>query len=97
MKKLSKYFAFCAICLGSFIFCSCEKSNADLLKEYQKVAEEIVTAIKDDNTAKINKLSEKGEKLEKELDQRDLTESEKEEKAIIEAEIFSSLIDFEGA
>lgn len=91
MKKLSKYYALGALFLGSFVFCACEKSNKDLLKDYQKVSEEIVSAIKDRDLNKVQKLSEKGEKIEKELDERDLSDSEKEEKAEIEAEMISSL------
>ena len=93
MKKLSKYYALGALFLGSFIFCACEKSNADLLNDYQKLTEEMVSAIQDKDLVKIQKLSEKGEKLEKELNERDLTDSEKEQMAEIEAEMLRSLSD----
>ena len=91
MKKLSKYYVFCALFLGSFIFFACEKSNKDLLKDYQKISEEMVSAIEDGNLDKARKLSEKGEKIDKELGERDLSDSEKEEKQEIEAEMFSAL------
>lgn len=91
MKKLSKYLGFCALFVGSFAFCACEKSNDDLLKDYQKVSEEIVSAIHDGNLDKAKKLSEKGEKIDKELGERDLTESEKEKKAEIEAEMIKAI------
>lgn len=91
MKKLSKYYALGALFLGSFIFCACEKSNKDLLKDYQEVSEEMVSAIKDKDLNKVQKLSKKGEKIEKELGERDLSESEKEEKAKIEAGMMSSV------
>lgn len=93
MKKLSKYYALCALFLGSFIFCACEKSNKDLLKDYQNLSQEMVSAIEDKDLNKIQKLSEKGEKIEKELCERDLSEYEKEKKAEIEAEMMSSLSD----
>ena len=93
MKKLSKYYVFCALFLGSFVFCACEKSNKDLLKDYQKVSEEVVSAIKDGNLDKAMKLSEKGDKIEKELNERDLSEAEKQEKAEIQAAMISSLSD----
>ena len=93
MKKLSKYYVFCALFLGSFVFCACEKSNKDLLKDYQKVSEEVVSAIKDGNLDKAMKLSEKGDKIEKELNERDLSETEKQEKAEIQAAMISSLSD----
>ena len=91
MKKLIKYCAFCALFLGSFMFYACEKSNKDLLNDYQKVTEEMVSAIKDKDLIKIQKLSEKGEKIEKELGERNLSDSEKEEKAKIEVEMLSAL------
>ena len=93
MKKVSKYYAFCALFLGSFIFYACEKSNQDLLKDYQKVSEEMVSAIQRADLDKAQKLAEKGEKIDKELGERDLSESEKEKKAEIEAEMFSALSD----
>ena len=93
MKKLSKYYALAALFLGSFVFCACEKSNKDLLNDYQKVSEEMVDAIKDKDLNKIQELSKKGETIEKELDERDLSESEKEEKAVIEAGIIKALSD----
>lgn len=91
MKKLNKYYAMGVLFLGSFIFCACEKSNKDLLNDYQKVSEEMVSAIKDRDLNKVQKLSEKGEKIDKELGERDLSESEKEEKAEIEAGMLSAL------
>lgn len=93
MKKLSKYYALAALLLGSFVFCACEKSNKDLLNDYQKVSEEMVDAIKDKDLNKIQELSKKGETIEKELDERDLSESEKAEKAVIEAGIIKALSD----
>ena len=91
MKKLSKYYALCALFLGSFIFCACEKSNKDLLNDYQKLSEEMVSAIQDQDLVKIQKLSEKGEKIDKQLNERDLSDSEKEQKAEIEREITNAL------
>ena len=91
MKKLSTYCALFALLLGSFMFASCEKSNKDLLKDYQKVSEEIVTAIKDGDLIKAKQLSEKGEKIDKELGERELTDSEKEKKAEIEASVVGSI------
>lgn len=93
MRKLSKYFALSALCLGSFLFCACEKSNKDLLKDYKKVTEEMVTAIQDKKLDKIQELSKKGEKIEKELGERELSESEKEEKATIEAQMLEAVAD----
>ena len=93
MKKLSKYYALAALFLGSFVFCACEKSNKDLLNDYQKVSEEMVDAIKDKDLNKIQELSKKGETIEKELDERDLSESEKTEKAVIEAGMIKALSD----
>ncbi|MCH5236616.1 MAG: hypothetical protein J1E95_02315 [Muribaculaceae bacterium] len=91
MKKLSKYCILCTLFLGSFFFCACEKSNKDLLNDYQNVSKEIVSAINNGNLEEAKKLSEKGEKIDKELGERDLSDSEKEEKNEIEAEMISAL------
>lgn len=91
MKKLSKCCAFCALCLASFIFCACEKSNQDLLNDYQDLVTEMADAIENGNLIKVQEISKKGEKIEEELNKRDLSESEKNEKAKIEAEIVSAI------
>lgn len=91
MKNLSMCVALGTLCLSSMVFCSCKKSNEDLLKDYQEVSEEMVSAIEYGQLDEAKKLSEKGEKIDKELRERDLTDSEQEEKAEIEAELMKAL------
>lgn len=56
---------------------SCKKSNADLIKDYESVCKELVTATENGDLAKVATLSEKGMKIEKELSERELTDEEK--------------------
>ena len=80
-----------ALSLGLY---SCAKSNEDLLKDYKNVASELVEASQDGDLKKMEELAKKGEKIDKELNGRDLTDSEKEEKAEIEVEMMRSLTMF---
>ena len=76
-----------SIFLGCAMLTSCSKSNEQLLDEYQKIGKEVVQATKDGDLLKIEKLAKKGESIEKELQSRDLTETEKEKMEEIEYEI----------
>lgn len=71
-------FACAALVMG---MASCKKSNADLIKEYQKVVTEYIEAVKAGDTEKAAKLDKEGEKLQKELEEANLTEEEKAELA----------------
>lgn len=69
--------------LGMFVLClciaSCSKSNGDLIKEYGKICDEIGVAYQKGDMDKVSSLVEKGEKIEKELSERDLTDNEEAE------------------
>lgn len=76
MKKRFFYLIIASIsCMA--MLTSCQKSNADLIKDYEGLCKEIVEATKAGNLVKVATLSEKGAKLEKELSKRTLTDDEK--------------------
>ena len=87
-----------AAVMCSVALTSCSKSNQDLINDYRKTAEEFVQAVKDKDEAKVKKLSDKGENIVKELEKRDLTESEKEEFTQISLEMITGAMGgaFEG-
>ena len=76
MKKIFFYLTIASIS-GMAMLTSCQKSNADLIKDYEGLCKEIVEATKAGNLVKVATLSEKGAKLEKELSERTLTDDEK--------------------
>lgn len=73
------------IACGS-VLVSCKKSNADLIKDYEKVCNEMVEAFKNGDLAKVQKIGEKGAKLEQELKERDLTPEEQQQVATLTLE-----------
>lgn len=84
MKKIVMALACAALVLG---MAACKKSNADLIKEYKKVATEAVEAVKEGDIVKAAKLAQEGQKLEKELQEANLTDEEKAEVAQIALEL----------
>ena len=69
-----------SVCIGSLLTsCGGEKSNMDLINEYKELCSEVSKAIKNGDTNKIPELSKKGEALEKEINERELTDEEKAE------------------
>lgn len=63
-----------SIALAGFMFLtSCSKSKEDLIKEYNKTAEEAVEAVKEHDMEKYTELCKKGTEILKELDTKDLT------------------------
>ncbi|MBP3298271.1 MAG: hypothetical protein J6L73_01160 [Muribaculaceae bacterium] len=64
---------------GTLCLSSCKKSNADLIDEYKELCQEAVDAAKSGDAKKAEEIKEKGEKLQKELEGRDLTDEEKQE------------------
>lgn len=91
MKRLTiVVIAAFALLVGSALT-SCSKSNDDLIKEYKELCSEVATAVKEGDAAKIQELSAKGEKLGKELSQRDLTDEQKAEILNITADYMKEL------
>ncbi|MDE6536220.1 MAG: hypothetical protein K2K82_09480 [Muribaculaceae bacterium] len=68
------------------------KSNEALIKEYQKLCNEMVEAVKNGDEAKLEKISKKGEALEAELEKRDLTAEEKQQMVKIAQEAASTMV-----
>lgn len=89
MKKIFLSVAVCA--MMAIATTSCSKSTPDLLNEYRELGKEVVEATKNGDLVKIQSLAEKGEKIEKELKGRELTDEEKAELAKIETEISSQM------
>lgn len=79
MKKCFMYLLLSAAILLSGGLASCTKSNDTLIKEYKEVCKEVVEAIKKGDREKLITLTEKGQKIEKELNERELTPEQKEE------------------
>ena len=92
MKKRIVTFMMAAAVMCSVALSSCSKSNKDLLNEYRATANEFVEAVKSQDEAKIKSVSEKGDKIVKELRERDLTEEEQKEFASISIEMLSGSI-----
>ena len=82
MKKILCLFAAIALICGVGLT-SCSKSNDKLIEEYSEVCNDITKAVKDGDLVKVGVLAEKGQKIEKELNERDLTDEQKEEVAKI--------------
>lgn len=81
--------------LGMFVVClciaSCSKSNGDLIKEYGEICEEVAEAYKNGDMKKVTSLAEKGDKIEKELIKRDLTDEEQSEVATITLKLANTI------
>lgn len=82
-----------ALIVCSASLTSCKKSNADLIDDYRDLCKEVVEATKDGNLVKVASLAEKGQKLEAELKERDLTDDEKAELLQIEQETAAEAAD----
>ena len=89
MKKKLLSLMMAAGLMCSVALSSCSKSNQDLLNDYRSVANEFVEAVKSKDEAKIKEVSEKGDKIVKELRERDLTEEEQQEFANISLEMLT--------
>lgn len=76
----------------SLCFISCSKSNSALIDEYRSVCKEIGEATKKGDLIEVTKLAQKGEKIEKELNERDLTDEEKAEILKISTEMASDVV-----
>lgn len=83
MKKTTLVLFAAVLLMFGTALSSCSKSNDDLIKEYSELCEEASQAIKDGDLTKLPSIAEKGDKIEKELKNRDLTEDQKEEVARI--------------
>ena len=89
MKK--NFLRFLGMLVLALCITSCSKSNGDLIKEYSEVCEELADAYNEKDVNKIASLSEKGEKLLTEIEQRDLTDEEKAEVALLTLKLGSSI------
>lgn len=78
MKKIKVILSIAVLALSASLT-SCSKSNEALLNDYQDLCNELVEAVKSGDEAKAQEISEKGEKLAKELEGRDLTDEEKQQ------------------
>lgn len=76
MKKINYLLTVATVILSTALF-SCSKSNDALIEEYQQVCTDINTALKNGEMTKVATLAEKGEKIGKELDERELTDEQK--------------------
>ena len=92
MKKKILSIIMAAGVLCSVALSSCTKSNKDLLNEYRETANEFVEAVKAQDEARIKAVSDKGDKIVKELRERDLTEEEQKEFADISLEMITGSI-----
>ena len=91
MKKFFLIMAVVAItCMTALT--SCKKSNADLIKEYEGLCKELVTATQNGDFEKVASLSEKGQELEKELSERELTDEEQSQLLEIQATAASEIV-----
>ena len=91
MKKFFLIMAVVAItCMTALT--SCKKSNADLIKEYESVCKELVTAAQNGDFEKIATLAEEGQKLEKELGERELTDEEQSQLLEIQASTAAEMV-----
>lgn len=90
MKKIVMAFACAALVMGSMA--SCKKSNASLINEYEKVAKELTTAVKEGDMEKASKLSIECQKVTEELKKADLTPEEKQEMLQITAELATEVL-----
>ena len=73
------------IACGS-VLVSCKKSNADLIKDYEKVCNEMVEATQNGDLPKVQKLGEKIANMKSEFEGRDFTPEEQQQIAIISME-----------
>ena len=89
MKKL--FLSLGCATMMAVMMVSCSKSNEQLLEEYRQTGTEVVEAMKAGDMAKVQSLCEKGDKLEKELQKRELTDDEKAELLKIELEIANNV------
>ena len=90
-KTMKKLFLTVAI-VAMTMLTSCKKSNADLIKDYDSVCKELVEATKNGDFAKVATLSEKGQKLENELRERELTDEEKSQLQEIQSKAASGIV-----
>ena len=90
-KTMKKLFLTVAIVTMTMLT-SCKKSNADLIKDYDSVCKELVEATKNGDFAKVATLSEKGQKLENELRERELTDEEKSQLQEIQSKAASGIV-----
>ena len=72
-KKLLGFLGIIVLCL---CVASCAKSNADLIKEYGEIFDQLADAYSEQDTAKITSLTLKAEKVLLELNKRELTPEE---------------------
>ena len=86
MKKIN-LLLLCTILLSAFVWTSCEKSNKDLINDYRKICNEVVECTQKGDLIKLSKLADKGMKLEKELEKRNLSDEEKAELESIQLEM----------
>ena len=89
MKRRFLTLALAFTFMSSIALVSCSKSNQDLINDYRKLCKEAVEAQKSGDLSKIQSLTEKATKLEKELEKRELTDEEKAEMAKIALETMS--------
>lgn len=91
MKKIFFSMAILAMTCMSLLT-SCQKSNADLIKDYENLCKEIVEATEAGNLVKVATLSDKGQKLEQELSNRNLTDEEKAQLLEIQANVATGVV-----
>ena len=95
MKNFIRIFAVGMIAI-SCTLTSCKKSNEALIKDYHELGTEIVAAANEGDAEKIATLSERGQKLAKELDTREFTPEEKAQIVNITSEISEAVLSVSG-
>lgn len=91
MKK-KFMFLVAAFAIGcSSMLISCSKSNADVIKQYEAVCNEIVEAANSGDMEKAKKVEEKAEAIKKEMEGREFTPEEQQEILDITTNMFQSI------
>lgn len=90
MKKILSIMAAIAV-VCCMALTSCSKSTPDLINDYRDLCKEAAAAVEKGDIVKLATISEKGAKIEKELNNRELTPEEKEELVKISADFAKAL------
>lgn len=89
MSKKFFTFIFATLLVAAMSLTSCKKSNQDLIDEYRDVTTELLQAMHDNDQDKVADLSKKADKLTKELGDRELTATEKQEIVAITMDLYN--------
>lgn len=89
-KKVLFLVAAMALC-GSSLMVSCKKSNADVIKEYRELCDEVVEAANSGDLSKSMEVAKKAQKFEEENKDREFTPEEQQEMADISMKMFNAM------